>query len=192
MKSIKSNGKPAYSPRAPSSNHHTPRARPSLAKYNPDPPGSPSCYCYSSSLNRYAPDTGTGHRWPNWLLDKKGSVNLRSWMPAQNDRVLTNGFNMIPNKTVIFAEALQRHAAMLTRWDGLREQSTPQPSPIVMENLSTSSTIKAGSMRPCSRLHVSNSVKQEKLILRLVPSRKTQWWAIVCQICYQWKQKWGY
>jgi hypothetical protein len=43
-----------------------------------------------------------------------------------------------------------------------------------MENPLTSSKIATKSMGPRSKLHVSNSARQEKLILKLMPSKTTQ------------------
>jgi hypothetical protein len=43
-------------------------------------------------------------------LTKRGQLIYNHGCAALEDKALTNGFNMIPNKTVIFVEALQCHA----------------------------------------------------------------------------------
>ncbi len=90
---------------------------------------------------------------------------------ALSDKALTNGFNMIPNKTVIFVEALQRHADSMGWTKGTKQITTFTNRDGKSINIIK---IMARSMRPCSRLHVSNFVRWERLILRLAPSRTTQ------------------
>ncbi len=43
---------------------------------------------------------------------------------ALNDKALTNGFNMIPNKTVVFIEAFQRHANAMGWTKGTKQIMT--------------------------------------------------------------------
>jgi hypothetical protein len=44
---------------------------------------------------------------------KRGQLIYDQGCKALNDKALTNGFNMIPNKTVIFVKAFQRHADVM-------------------------------------------------------------------------------
>jgi hypothetical protein len=43
---------------------------------------------------------------------------------ALDDKALTNGFNMIPNKTVVFVEALQCHADSMGWTKGTKQITT--------------------------------------------------------------------
>ena len=43
-------------------------------------------------------------------LTKRGKDIYNQGCDALNDKALTNGFNMIPNETVVFIEALKRKA----------------------------------------------------------------------------------
>ncbi len=44
----------------------------------------------------------------NYLM-KRGQMIYEQGCKALDDKALTNGFNMIPNETVVFVEAFQRH-----------------------------------------------------------------------------------
>ncbi len=43
-------------------------------------------------------------------LTKRGQLIYKQGCKALNNKALTNGFNMIPNKTVVFVKAFQCHA----------------------------------------------------------------------------------
>ncbi len=43
-------------------------------------------------------------------LTKRGQLIYKQGCKALDDKALNNGFNMIPNETVVFVEAFQRHA----------------------------------------------------------------------------------
>ncbi len=105
------------------------------------------------------------------FLTKRGQLIYDLVCAALDNKTLTNGFNMIPNETVIFVEALQRHADSMG-WTKGTKQIT------IFTNCDGKSIkiikIMARLMRPCSRLHVSNFVRRERLILRLAPSRTTR------------------
>jgi hypothetical protein len=47
------------------------------------------------------------------FLTKRGQLIYDQGCKALDDKALTNGFNMIPNETVIFVEAFQRHADVM-------------------------------------------------------------------------------
>ncbi len=104
-------------------------------------------------------------------LTKRGQLIYEQGCKALDNKALTNGFNLIPNKTVVFVEAFQRHADAMGWTKG---PSRSRPSQTVVKKPLTSSRIVAKLTRPCSKLHVSNSARQEKLIPNLVPSKTTQ------------------
>jgi hypothetical protein len=55
---------------------------------------------------------------------KRGQLIYNHECAALNDKALTNGFNMIPNKTVVFVEALQRHADSMGWTKGTKQITT--------------------------------------------------------------------
>jgi hypothetical protein len=55
---------------------------------------------------------------------KRGQLIYNHGCKALNDKALTNGFNMIPNKTVIFVEAFQRHADAMGWTKGTKQITT--------------------------------------------------------------------
>ena len=57
-------------------------------------------------------------------LTKLGKDIYNHGCGALDDKALTNGFNMIPNKTVIFVEALQRHADLMGWTKGTKQIPT--------------------------------------------------------------------
>jgi hypothetical protein len=57
-------------------------------------------------------------------LTKRGQLIYNQGCKALDDKALTNGFNMIPNKTVIFVEAFQRHADSMGWTKGTKQITT--------------------------------------------------------------------
>jgi hypothetical protein len=57
-------------------------------------------------------------------LTKRGQLIYDQGCKALDDKALTNGFNMIPNKTVIFVEAFQRHANAMGWTKGTKQITT--------------------------------------------------------------------
>jgi hypothetical protein len=57
-------------------------------------------------------------------LTKLGKDIYNHECGALDDKALTNWFNMIPNKTVIFVEALQRHADLMGWTKGTKQITT--------------------------------------------------------------------
>jgi hypothetical protein len=57
-------------------------------------------------------------------LTKLGKDIYNHGCGALDDKALTNGFNMIPNKTVVFLEALQRHANSMGWTKGTKQITT--------------------------------------------------------------------
>jgi hypothetical protein len=55
---------------------------------------------------------------------KRGQLIYDHGCAALNDKALTNGFNMIPNKTVVFVEALQCHADSMGWTKGTKQITT--------------------------------------------------------------------
>jgi hypothetical protein len=55
---------------------------------------------------------------------KRGQLIYDHRCGALDDKALTNGFNMIPNKTVVFVEAFQRHANMMGWTKGTKQITT--------------------------------------------------------------------
>ncbi len=55
---------------------------------------------------------------------KRGQLIYDHGCVALDDKALTNRFNMIPNKTVIFVEALQRHADSMGWTKGTKQITT--------------------------------------------------------------------
>jgi hypothetical protein len=55
---------------------------------------------------------------------KRGQLIYDHGCAALNDKALTNGFNMIPNETVVFVEALQRHADSMGWTKGTKQITT--------------------------------------------------------------------
>ncbi len=55
---------------------------------------------------------------------KRGQLIYDQGCKALDDKALTNGFNMIPNKTVIFVEAFQRHADAMGWTKGTKQITT--------------------------------------------------------------------
>ncbi len=102
---------------------------------------------------------------------KRGQLIYNHRCAALDDKTLTNGFNMIPNKTVVFVEAFQHHVNTMGWTKGTKQITTftnrDGKSIDIIKNYSKST-------RLCSRLHVSNSARQEKLIPNLVPSKTTR------------------
>jgi hypothetical protein len=104
-------------------------------------------------------------------LTERGQLIYKQGCKAFVYKALTNGFNMIPNKTVIFVEAFQCHADTTGWMKGTKQIMTftnrdGKPIDIIK--------ITAKLARPSSRLNVSNSARQEKLIPNLVPSKTTR------------------
>jgi hypothetical protein len=63
----------------------------------------------------------------NDLIDystKRGQLIYDHGCKALNDKALTNVFNMIPNKTVVFVEAFQCHTDAMGRTKGTKEITT--------------------------------------------------------------------
>jgi hypothetical protein len=63
----------------------------------------------------------------NDLIDystKRGQLIYNQGCKALDDKALTNGFNMIPNETVIFVEAFQRHADAMGWTKGIKQIMT--------------------------------------------------------------------
>ncbi len=57
-------------------------------------------------------------------LTKLGKDMYNHGCGALDDKALTNGFNMIPNETVVFVEALQRHADSMGWTKGTKQITT--------------------------------------------------------------------
>ncbi len=57
-------------------------------------------------------------------LTKRGQLIYEQGCKALNNKALTNGFNMIPNETVIFIEAFQRHADAMGWTKGTKQITT--------------------------------------------------------------------
>jgi hypothetical protein len=57
-------------------------------------------------------------------LTKRGQLIYDQGCAALHDKALTNGFNMIPNKTVVFVEALQRLADSMGWTKGTKQITT--------------------------------------------------------------------
>ena len=57
-------------------------------------------------------------------LTKRGQLIYDQGCKALDDKALTNGFNMIPNKTVVFVEAFQRHADTMSWTKGTKQNTT--------------------------------------------------------------------
>jgi hypothetical protein len=57
-------------------------------------------------------------------LTKRGQLIYKQGYKALNDKALTNRFNMIPNKTVIFVEAFQHHANAMGWIKGTKQITT--------------------------------------------------------------------
>jgi hypothetical protein len=57
-------------------------------------------------------------------LAKRGQLIYNHGSSALNNKALTNGFNMIPNKTVVFVEALQCHADSMGWTKGTKQIMT--------------------------------------------------------------------
>ncbi len=55
---------------------------------------------------------------------KRGQLIYKQGCKAPNNKALTNGFNMIPNKTVIFIEAFQHHANAMGWTKGTKQIMT--------------------------------------------------------------------
>jgi hypothetical protein len=55
---------------------------------------------------------------------KRGQLIYNQGCKALDDKALTNGFNMIPNETVVFIEAFQRHANMMGWTKGTKQIMT--------------------------------------------------------------------
>jgi hypothetical protein len=55
---------------------------------------------------------------------KRGQLIYNQGCKALDDKALTNGFNMIPNKTVVFVEAFQRHADAMCWTNGTKQITT--------------------------------------------------------------------
>jgi hypothetical protein len=55
---------------------------------------------------------------------KRGQLIYNQGCKALNDKALTNGFNMIPNKTVVFVEAFQHHANAMCWTKGTKQITT--------------------------------------------------------------------
>ncbi len=55
---------------------------------------------------------------------KRGQLIYNQGCKALNDKALTNGFNMIPNKTVVFVKAFQRHADVMGWTKGTKQITT--------------------------------------------------------------------
>jgi hypothetical protein len=103
-------------------------------------------------------------------LTKRGQLIYDQGCKALDDKALTRGFNMIPNETVVFVEAFQRHANAMGWTKGTKQITTfTNRDGKSIE----SSKIMAKLTRPHSKLHVSNSARQKKLIPNLVPSKTT-------------------
>jgi hypothetical protein len=104
-------------------------------------------------------------------LAKRGQLIYNHGCAALDDKALTNGFNMIPNKIVIFVEALQCHADLMGWTEGTKQITTftncDGKSIDIIKNYGQIDEAR-------SKLHVSDSARQEKLILKLVPSKTTR------------------
>jgi hypothetical protein len=57
-------------------------------------------------------------------LTKRGQLIYDQGCKALDDKALTNGFNMIPNKIVIFVEAFQRHVNAMGWTKGTKQITT--------------------------------------------------------------------
>jgi hypothetical protein len=57
-------------------------------------------------------------------LTKRGQLVYNHGCAALDDKALTNGFNMIPNETVVFVEALQHHADSMGWTKGTKQIMT--------------------------------------------------------------------
>ncbi len=57
-------------------------------------------------------------------LTKRGQLIYNHGCAALDDKALTNGFNMIPNKTVVFVEAFQHHADAMGWNKGTKQITT--------------------------------------------------------------------
>ena len=55
---------------------------------------------------------------------KRGQLIYNQGCKALDDKALTNGFNMIPNETVIFVEAFQRHTNVMGWTKGTKQITT--------------------------------------------------------------------
>jgi hypothetical protein len=55
---------------------------------------------------------------------KRGQLIYNQGCKALDDKALTNGFNMIPNETVIFVKAFQRHAGVMGWTKGTKQITT--------------------------------------------------------------------
>ncbi len=55
---------------------------------------------------------------------KRGQLIYDQGCKALNNKTLTNGFNMIPNKTVVFVKAFQRHADVMGWTKGTKQITT--------------------------------------------------------------------
>jgi hypothetical protein len=103
-------------------------------------------------------------------LMKRGQLIYNQGCKALDNKALTNGFNMIPNKIAVFVEAFQCHANAMGRTKGTKQITAftnRDGKSIDIKNY-------AKSMRPRSKLHVSNFCKAGESILKLMPSKTTQ------------------
>jgi hypothetical protein len=57
-------------------------------------------------------------------LTKRGQLIYNQRCKALDNKALTNGFNMIPNETVVFIEAFQRHANAMGWTKGTKQITT--------------------------------------------------------------------
>ena len=57
-------------------------------------------------------------------LTKRGQLIYNQGCKALDNKALTNGFNMIPNKTVVFVEAFQRQANAMGWTKGTKQITT--------------------------------------------------------------------
>jgi hypothetical protein len=60
----------------------------------------------------------------NDYLAKRGQLIYDQGCKALDNKALTNGFNMIPNKPVVFVEAFQRHANAMGWTKGAKQIMT--------------------------------------------------------------------
>jgi hypothetical protein len=102
---------------------------------------------------------------------KRGRLIYNHGYAALGNKALTNGFNMIPNETAVFVEALQRHADLMGWTKGSKQITTftnhDGKSIDIIKNYGQidEAMLKTAFERFC---------KAGRLILKLVPSKTTR------------------
>jgi hypothetical protein len=103
-------------------------------------------------------------------LTKRGQLIYDHGYAALDNKALTNGFNMTPNKTVVFVKAFQRHANAMGWTKGTKQITT-----FTIRDGKSINIIKNYGQIDEAMLKTAceHSARQEKLILKLMPSRTT-------------------